>query len=74
VHEAVLRSGAKVSGCTVHVVTSQYDEGPILAQRTVPVLPGDDAHSLGARVFAAELELLPEVIAGIATGRIRIDP
>jgi phosphoribosylglycinamide formyltransferase 1 len=69
VHEAVLGSGAKVTGCSVHVVDSEYDHGQVLAQRVVPVLPGDDAPRLGERVRAAERELLPEVIAWYATGR-----
>src|SRR5690606_15282781 len=43
VHEAVLRSGMRVTGCTVHFVTPEFDAGPIIAQRAVPVLPGDDA-------------------------------
>ncbi len=73
VHEAVLRSGTKTSGCTVHFVTRDYDAGPIIAQRTVPVLPGDTADTLAARVFAEELELLPSVIRNIAAGRVRLD-
>lgn len=63
VHEAVLASGARESGCTVHLVDEHYDHGPILAQRRVPVLPGDTPQALAARVGAAERELLPEVIA-----------
>lgn len=73
VHEAVLASGMKVSGCSVHVVTEEYDAGPIVAQRCVPVEPGDSAESLGARVFAAECELYPEVIRLFASGRVAID-
>jgi formyltetrahydrofolate-dependent phosphoribosylglycinamide formyltransferase len=71
VHEAVLSAGAKVSGCTVHFVDNQYDEGPIIAQRAVPVLAGDTAASLAARVFAAECELYPQVINWIADGLVR---
>jgi formyltetrahydrofolate-dependent phosphoribosylglycinamide formyltransferase len=66
VHEAVLAAGAKVSGCTVHFVDNHYDEGPIIAQRAVPVLAGDTPASLAARVFAAECELYPQVINWIA--------
>ena len=72
VHEAVLSAGAKVSGCTVHFVDNQYDEGPIIAQRAVPVLEGDTPASLAARVFAAECELYPQVINWIADGLVKL--
>ncbi|MEU2199274.1 formyltransferase family protein [Isoptericola sp. NPDC019482] len=62
VHEAVLASGRPVSGATVHVVTADYDEGPVVAQAEVPVLPGDDVPALRARVQAAEKALLVEVL------------
>lgn len=66
VHRAVLEAGDAESGCTVHLVDDQYDTGTILGQRRVPVLPGDDVHALAARVFAAECELYPEVLARLA--------
>jgi len=66
VHEAVLAAGDAESGCTVHLVNEHYDEGRILGQQTVPVLPGDDADALAARVFAAECELYPRVLAELA--------
>jgi phosphoribosylglycinamide formyltransferase-1 len=70
VHEAVLASGATESGATVHVVDEVYDRGPILAQARVPVLPGDTADTLAARVLAAEHRLLPAVVrAAAAAGR-----
>jgi phosphoribosylglycinamide formyltransferase-1 len=59
VHEAVLRSGVRVTGPTVHFVDERYDEGSILAQWPVPVLPGDDAHTLAARVLETEHLLYP---------------
>ena len=62
VHEAVLASGRSVSGATVHVVTADYDEGPVVAQAEVPVVPGDDVPALRARVQAAEKALLVEVL------------
>jgi len=62
VHAAVLESGASESGCTVHYVTNEYDAGPIALQRKVPVLAGDDVHTLAARVFEAEQIALPEAI------------
>ena len=71
VHEAVLASGGKVSGCTVHFVDNEYDHGPIIAQRAVPVLDGDTPSSLAARVFAVECELYPQVINLIADGLIK---
>ena len=68
VHAAVLASGATASGATVHYVDEQYDRGPIIAQRTVPVLPGDTAETLAARVLAVEHELLPQVVLELARG------
>ncbi len=62
VHEAVIARGCKVSGCTVHLVDNEYDHGPILVQKTVPVLDGDDADSLAKRVFEAECAAYPEAI------------
>ena len=73
VHEAVLKAGDRVSGCTVHWVDDRYDTGPPIARREVPVLPGDTPETLADRVFAEELEVLPEVIRGIAEGRITMD-
>lgn len=66
VHQAVLDAGEALSGCTVHLVDGQYDTGRILDQQTVPVLPGDDAHSLAERVFQAECELYPKVLERLA--------
>jgi folate-dependent phosphoribosylglycinamide formyltransferase PurN len=66
VHEAVLSRGCKVSGCTVHYADSQYDHGPIIMQRCVPVLDGDTPDSLAARVFEAECEAYPEAIRQFA--------
>jgi phosphoribosylglycinamide formyltransferase 1 len=73
VHQAVLDAGIKVSGCTVHLVNAEYDAGPIVAQRCVPVLEDDTAQSLGARVFEAECEAYPEAIRLFAAGRIRVE-
>jgi phosphoribosylglycinamide formyltransferase-1 len=73
VHEAVLASGAKVSGCTVHFADDTYDTGPMLVQKCVPVMEGDDAESLAARVFAAECEAYPEAIALLASGRVKVE-
>jgi phosphoribosylglycinamide formyltransferase 1 len=74
VHEAVLESGAKLSGCTVHFVDNQYDHGPIILQRSVPVLDDDTPEALAARVFAAECEAYPEALRLIARGKVRPKP
>jgi phosphoribosylglycinamide formyltransferase-1 len=72
VHQAVLDYGAKITGCTVHFVDNQYDHGPIIGQWPVPVLDDDTAESLQARVFGAECEAYPAVLAGLARGEIEI--
>lgn len=72
VHRAALARGVTVSGCTVHLVTEEYDAGPIVLQAVVPVEPDDDADALAARVFAAECEALPEAIRGWASGRLEV--
>lgn len=63
VHEAVLAAGDRVTGCTVHLVTPELDDGPILGQVEVAVLPGDTAESLATRVHYAEHQLYPRVLA-----------
>jgi formyltetrahydrofolate-dependent phosphoribosylglycinamide formyltransferase len=63
VHTAVIASGAKWSGATVHLVDNEYDHGPIVAKTVVPVMPDDTTESLAARVFAAECRLYPHAIA-----------
>jgi len=72
VHEAVLASGMKLTGCTVHLVDDKYDTGPIIAQRAVPILDSDTVETLGARVRETERELYPEVIGWFAAGRVVI--
>lgn len=62
VHRAVLERGVQYTGCTVHLVDDEYDHGPILVQRCIPVLPGETAESLAARVFEEEKLALPEAI------------
>jgi formyltetrahydrofolate-dependent phosphoribosylglycinamide formyltransferase len=74
VHEAVLASGAAESGATVHYVDEQYDRGPIIAQARVPVLPGDTAETLAARVLDAEHRLLPEVVLELARRGVPSQP
>jgi formyltetrahydrofolate-dependent phosphoribosylglycinamide formyltransferase len=62
VHAAVLAHGDTHSGATIHVVDNGYDTGPVVAETRVPVLPGDTAQELAARVFAAECALYPATI------------
>lgn len=67
-HDRVLADGRTVHGCSVHLVTSGVDEGPLLGQAEVPVLPGDDAATLSARVLKAEHELYPRCLALLIDG------
>jgi formyltetrahydrofolate-dependent phosphoribosylglycinamide formyltransferase len=73
VHRAVLAAGVRLSGATVHFCDDEYDHGPIVLQEAVPVLSGDDPHSLARRVAALERELYPRAIRLFAEGRLRID-
>jgi formyltetrahydrofolate-dependent phosphoribosylglycinamide formyltransferase len=73
VHRAALETGVKVSGCTVHFADNEYDHGPIVSQRVVPVLDDDTPESLAARVFAQECEAYPEAIRWFAEGRLAIE-
>ena len=73
VHKAVVESGVKVSGCTVHFADASFDTGPVILQRTVPVLDDDTPETLAARVFQAECEALPEAIALYASGKLRVE-
>ncbi len=73
VHQAVLDYGAKISGCTVHFADNDYDHGPVILQRAVPVLDDDTAKTLAARVFQAECAAYPEAIQLIADGRVRVE-
>jgi phosphoribosylglycinamide formyltransferase-1 len=71
VHEAVLASGARETGASVHLVDEQYDRGPVLAQARVPVLPGDTPDILAQRVLELEHRLLPAVVLAAArAGRV----
>lgn len=73
VHEAVLETGARLTGATVHFVDAEYDRGPIILQEAVPVHDDDTPQSLAARVQAVERRLVPEAIRLIAAGRLVID-
>ena len=70
VHRAVIASGEKESGVTIHRVSEEYDSGAIIAQTSVPVLPGDTPETLAARVLEREHSFLVEVMEKIASGKI----
>ncbi len=73
VHQAVLDHGCKVSGCTVHFVDQHYDSGPIIVQRTCPVVEGDDADALAHRVFEQEKIAYPQAIKLYGQGKLKVD-
>ena len=70
VHEAVLESGDKVTGVTIHFVNNEYDSGDIVAQKTVSVLPGDSPSTLAERVLEEEHIIFPEVTRAFCENRI----
>ena len=70
---AALRAGVASSGCTVHIVTNDLDAGPILAQATVPILPGDTVDSLSARILVEEHRLYPTVLQWFSEGRVDVN-
>jgi phosphoribosylglycinamide formyltransferase-1 len=72
-HARALAAGVKRHGCTVHFVTEQLDHGPIIAQATVPVLPGDDEAALAARVLAQEHLIYPRAILWFLEGMLAIE-
>lgn len=72
-HERALESGCRVAGCTIHFVTAELDCGPIISQGAVPILDGDTADSIAARVLAVEHTLLPQAVADFAAGRLKIE-
>jgi len=72
VHEAVLASGIKTSGCTVHFVDKEVDHGPIILQRSVPIMPNDTPDTLAARVLKEEHIAYSQAISMIAKGNFKI--
>ncbi len=72
VHQAAIDYGVKVSGCSVHFVDDHYDHGPVILQRTCPVMDGDTAELLQQRVFALECEALPDALRWISENRIQV--
>lgn len=73
VHRAVLESGMKVSGCTVHFVDEHYDTGPIIVQRCVPIEEEDTWETLAARVLAQEHQAYVQAVKLFAQGRLRVE-
>jgi phosphoribosylglycinamide formyltransferase-1 len=73
-HARALAAGVKLHGCTVHLVTEALDNGPMIAQAAVPVLPKDTAESLAARVLAQEHVIYPLALALLAGGREIVSP
>ena len=69
-HARAIAAGEVEAGCTVHLVTAGVDEGPILGQARVPILPDDDDHSLAARVLEQEHRLYPDTLAAFVTERL----
>ncbi|WDZ77766.1 phosphoribosylglycinamide formyltransferase [Ensifer adhaerens] len=72
-HQRAIDAGMKVAGCTVHFVTEGMDEGPILAQAVVPVLPEDTSDSLAARVLTVEHRAYPMALRMMAEGKVRME-
>ncbi len=72
VQQQAIDAGVRISGCTVHFVTADLDAGPIIAQAAVPVLAGDDAETLSARILRQEHRLYPRVVRWFAEGRIAL--
>lgn len=73
VHRAVIEAGEKLSGCTVHLVNDEYDEGPVIVQRAIALEPGETPETLAARVFEQECLAYPEAIRICLSGRMRIE-
>jgi len=72
-HQRALDAGVKLTGASVHFVSAEMDAGPIIGQAAIPVLPGDNAEALAARVLAAEHQLYPECLRQIASGQARLE-
>ena len=71
-HRRAIEAGMRIHGCSVHFVTPEMDDGPIIAQAAVPVLLDDDEESLGNRVLAAEHQLYPAALALVAGGKAKL--
>lgn len=72
-HQRALDAGVRITGCTVHFVRPAMDDGPIIAQAAVPVMPGDDAESLAARILESEHVIYPLALRLVAEGKVRVE-
>ncbi len=72
VHERMIDAGVKIAGCTVHFVSAEVDSGPVIGQAAVPVLPGDDADTLAARILIEEHRLYPACLRLLIDGKARL--
>ncbi len=72
VQQQALDAGVKISGCTVHFMVPELDSGPIIAQAAVPVLEGDTAETLAARILVEEHKLYPAALRLVADGKVRL--
>ncbi|MBB4121499.1 phosphoribosylglycinamide formyltransferase [Martelella radicis] len=72
-HQRAIDAGMRLAGCTVHFVTEGMDEGPIIGQAAVPILPGDDAESLAARILTVEHRLYPTALSRLAAGDVLME-
>ncbi|WP_180897751.1 phosphoribosylglycinamide formyltransferase [Martelella soudanensis] len=72
-HQRALDAGMRIAGCSVHFVTEGMDEGPIIGQAAVPVMPGDTAGSLSERILTVEHRLYPAALRRLASGGVRME-
>ena len=72
-HERALEAGCRIAGCTIHFVTAELDCGPIIAQGVVPIIEGDNADDIAARVLAVEHQLFPQAVADFINGKLKVD-
>lgn len=72
-HQRAIDAGMRIAGCTVHFVTEGMDEGPVIGQAAVPILTGDTAESLAARVLTVEHQIYPQALRLFAEGRVTMD-
>ena len=72
-HQRAIDAGMRIAGCTVHFVTEGMDEGPVIGQAAVPILSGDTAESLAARVLTVEHQIYPQALRLFAEGRVTME-
>jgi phosphoribosylglycinamide formyltransferase-1 len=72
-HQRAIDAGMRIAGCTVHFVTEGMDDGPIIAQAAVPIVPGDTAETLAARVLTVEHRTYPMALRLVAEGKVRME-